>query len=159
MCIRDRFKGRGHYGPPPDLIRVNVKLFDQVRKAVTRQVGGSFIFGDLSQTLWKKMMLKHIDLFVTRFFKLFRPIRNPGIQLHLLRGEGNWKEENVEAFFDPAVGVLGSDGLPKANPLSIYDPKQFPPAQPISMFLLPLPPHHRTYFSIKMFSMTCRNRN
>ena len=90
-----------------------------------KQVTGSFIFGDLNQKLWRKMMINHIDIFVKHFFKLMRPIRNPGYQLHLLRGEGQWKAENVEVFYDPDVGVLGCDGQHKANPISIYDPKMF----------------------------------
>ena len=101
-----------------------------------KQVGGSFIFGDLNQKLWRKMMLKHVDLFVKHFFRLMRPIRNPGYQLHLLRGDGNWKEENVEAFFHPSVGVLGADGKPKVNPISIYDPKMFGNNQMLGKYCL-----------------------
>ena len=108
-----------------------VTSFSEVRKQVMKQVGGSFIFGDLSQPLWKRMILKHMDVFVAHCFKLLRPIRNAGYQLHLLRGEDQWKEENVEAFFDPSVGVISCDGLPKKKPLSIYDPLLFPGNQPI----------------------------
>ena len=88
-----------------------VTNFVETRKHVMKQVGGSFIFGDLNQKLWRKMMLKHVDLFVKHFFRLMRPIRNPGYQLHLLRGDGNWKEENVEVFFYPSVGVLGQPNI------------------------------------------------
>ena len=110
-----------------------VTNFVEVRKQVMKQVGGSFIFGDLSQPLWKRMILQHMDLFVNRFFKLLRPVRNAGYQLHLLQGEGNWNESNVEAFFDPSVGVLGCDGQPKKDPQSIYDPLLFPANQPIGI--------------------------
>ena len=43
------------------------------------------------------------------------------------------KEENVEAFYDPSVGVLGCDGQPKKNPQSIYDPLTFPSNQPLGL--------------------------
>ena len=115
-----------------------VTNFTEVRKQVMKQVGGSFIFGDLSQPLWKRMMLSHMDVFVQRCFKLLRPIRNAGYQLQFLRGEDRWKEENVEAFFDPAVGVLGCDGQPKKDPQSIYDPLIFPSNQPLGKYLLRL---------------------
>ena len=108
-----------------------VTSFSEVRKQVMKQVEGSFTFGDLSQPLWKRVMLSHVEIFVARCFKLLRPIRNAGYQLHLLRGEDRWKEENVEAFFDPAVGVLGCDGRPKKNPQSIYDLLIFPANQPL----------------------------
>ena len=108
-----------------------VTNFNAVRNAVMKQVGGSFIFGDLSQPLWKKMMLKHIDVFVNRCFKLLKPVRNAGYQLHLLSGENMWKPENVEVFFNPEVGILGCDGQPKRNPQSIYVPSLFPSNQPL----------------------------
>lgn len=109
-----------------------VTSFDKVKKCVMKQIGGSFIFGDLRHDLWKRMMLQVIDSFVTNCFKLLRPVRNIGYQLHLLvdkNGINRWQSENVEGFFNPAVGIIGIDGKPKKNPQTIFDPSVFPSDQ------------------------------
>ena len=83
----------------------------------------SFIHGEIPGNLWKKMMQLHIRVFTTQCFKLLRPVRNTGYQLHLLVAQGGstgWKKENVEIFLNKKDGIVGSDGKRKENPISIY---------------------------------------
>ena len=58
--------------------------FSHVRSCVQKQVNGSFLHGDINAVLWKRYMLITMEDFVNGFFKLKRPVRNIGYQLHLL---------------------------------------------------------------------------
>ena len=116
----------------------DVKDFNKVCSKLRLEFSGERIDGSVKQEDFYKMQTRVIDDWSNSSdYKVLDPVRYIGpqvervigpsevyelmliniCQLHILKGEmQNINPASIEFFFNKSQGVIGTDGLPKANP-------------------------------------------
>jgi hypothetical protein len=122
----------------------DVKDFNKVCSKLRLEFSGERIDGSVKQEDFYKMQTKVIDDWSNSSdYKVLDPVRYIGpqvyiervigpsevhelmliniCQLHIMKGEmKNINPDTIEFFFNKTQGVIGTDGLPKANPRVSY---------------------------------------